>query len=273
VTDIDMRAVFRTGDSVSLRYTAQNIGWLPRVFRVPVMVDGKEVAADSWSLEAGEQMVRRVALAGSHAGWHQLWIGKSRRRFRVYDSAAGATVLDLDSAWKDRSGFGNDGALKDGLITLRASPSLNDLGRHLTMLLWVYPEKTKQGLTDIFTNGDNHVLQVVNDRQLTFFAGGWGRGDCTVDLPSDWEGHWHLIAGVCDDSGLKVYIDGVRRGSAPLEKTVHLSGADNVWMIGGNEEFPGQRIYKGRVRRPRIFQEALSDAEIGEIFKKESSNP
>ncbi|WP_431214237.1 hypothetical protein ACQ86N_05120 [Puia sp. P3] len=72
---------------------------------------------------------------------------------------------------------------------------------------------------------------------------------------------------------MKVYIDGVRRGFTPLEKTVHLSGGENVWMIGGNEEFPGQRIYKGKVRRPRIFQEALSDGEIGEIYQKESKNP
>jgi hypothetical protein len=141
------------------------------------------------------------------------------------------------------------------------------------MMLWVYPEANRRGLTDIFTNGDNHVLQVVDGRQLTFFAGGWGRGDCTVDLPSDWEGHWHLIAGVCDESGLKVYIDGVRRGSTPMEKSVHLYGGENTWMIGGNEEFPGQRLYKGKLRRPRIFQDALSDEAIGAIYQKETDNP
>jgi len=273
VEDLDMRAVFHIGDTVSANYTVQNTGWETRVFRLPLIVDDSVVGIDTMQLKPGQWSSRMVSWGGGTVGWHQLWIGKSRRRFRVYDSAASALVLDLDSAWKDGSGFGNDGVVTDGLVRLPGGYSLNDLGRRLTMLLWVYPEKTGRGLTDIFTNGDNHVLQVVDGRQLTFFAGGWGRGDCTVDLPADWEGRWHLIAGVCDDTGLRVYIDGLRRGAAPLEKTVHLSGGENVWIIGGNDEFPGQRIYKGRVRRPRIFQEALSDEEIGEIFKKESKNP
>jgi len=273
VGDLDMRVVVRSGDTVSVGYSAKNTGWENGSYRLPIIVDDSVVAIDTVALEAGEQKMRRISWAGATVGWHQLWIGKSVQRFRVYDSRMSALVLDLDSSWKDRSGFGNDGLVRDGLVRMPASPSLNDLGRRLTMLLWVRPEGVHGGLTDIFTNGDNHVLQVVDGRQLTFFAGGWGRGDCTVDLPPDWDGHWHLIAGVCDENGLKVYIDGVRRGVTPLEKGVHLYGGENTWMIGGNEEFPGQRLYRGKLRRPRIFQEALSDEEIGAIYQKETNNP
>jgi len=273
VTDLDMRVIVRVGDTVSVDYMAQNIGWLTRMFRVPVVVDGKPVEVDSMRLDAGQRVSRRVSWLGRGAGWHELRIGGCAQRFKVCGDASSALVVDLDSSLKDGSGFGNDGIVVDGLVRLPGSPSLNDLGQRLTMLLWVYPEANRRGLTDIFTNGDNHVLQVVDGRQLTFFAGGWGRGDCTVDLPSDWEGHWHLIAGVCDESGLKVYIDGVRRGSTPMEKSVHLYGGTRTWMIGGNEEFPGQRLYKGKLRRPRIYQDALSDEEIGTIYQKETNNP
>ncbi|WP_431214236.1 hypothetical protein ACQ86N_05115 [Puia sp. P3] len=176
VQELDMRAVFRIGDSVRLSFVAQNVGWNPGSFRVPVMVDGKPVAVDTMRLGAGERSSRRMSWRVGSRGWHQLWVGNSRRRFRVYDSAASALVLDLDGGWKDRSGFGNNGVVSDGLVRLPGSYSLNDLGRRLTMLLWVYPEKSGRGLTDIFTNGDNHVLQVVDGRQPTFFAGGWGRG-------------------------------------------------------------------------------------------------
>ncbi|MBS1603915.1 MAG: GH92 family glycosyl hydrolase, partial [Bacteroidetes bacterium] len=215
VGDPDMRVIVRMGDTVSVVYPVQNTGWKKDSYRLPIIVDDSVVAIDPVVLEAGEQKVRKISLAGARVGWHQLWIGKRVQRYRVCDSPGTALVLDLDSNWKDRSGFGNDGVVMDGLVRMPASPSLNDLGRRLTMVLWVCPEGRRRGLTDIFTNGDNHVLQVVDGRQLTFFAGGWGRGDCTVDLPSDWEGRWHLIAGVCDDSGLRVYIDGVRCGATP----------------------------------------------------------
>ena len=273
VGDLDMRVIVRVDDTVSVGYWAQNVGWLPGAFGVPVVVDGKQVAVDSMRLDAGQVTSRRISWVATGAGWHELRIGGRVQRFKVFSDDTPAVVLDLDSNWKDRSGFGNDGLVMDGLVRLPGSPSLTDLGRRLTMLLWVYPEGSRRGLTDIFTNGDNHVLQVVDGRQLTFFAGGWGRGDCTVDLPSDWEGRWHLIAGVCDESGLRVYIDGVRRGVTSLEKSVHLYGGENTWMIGGNEEFPGQRLYKGKLRRPRIFQDALSDEEIGAIYQKETNNP
>jgi hypothetical protein len=214
-----------------------------------------------------------------------LQVGGREERFRVYSVAEDAVVLDLDSVLQDRSGFGNNGMMvgervsapvrlgKGSYIRIAGSPSLGDMGERLTMLLWVYPEETHRGLVDIFTNGDSHVLQIVDGRQLTFFAGGWGRGDNTVDLPVDWVGHWHLITGVCGADGLRVYIDGAAKGFTPLEISVHLFGGDNSWIIGRNEEFPGQRIFTGHVRRPRIFQEALSGEDILSIYRKERNNP
>jgi len=138
----------------------------------------------------------------------------------------------------------------------------------LTMCVWVYPEAaTGQGLVDIFTNGDTHVLQIGGGGStLTFFAGGWGRGDCTVDLPANWLHHWHYLSGVCDTDGLTVYIDGQWRRHTPLEKGVHLFGGDNTWMLGRNEEFPGQRIFEGRVDRPMIVQEALDAGTIHALY-------
>jgi hypothetical protein len=141
------------------------------------------------------------------------------------------------------------------------------------MCVWVYPEAAKNGLVDIFTNGDTHVLQIGGGRTLTFFAGGWGRGDCTVDLPADWLRHWHLLTGVCDEGGLRLYIDGQLHGYTKLEKSVHLFGDGNTWMLGRNEEFPGERIFDGRVDRPRIYQEALPADVISRIYEQQKAQP
>jgi hypothetical protein len=129
------------------------------------------------------------------------------------------------------------------------------------MMVWVCPAEKGRGLVDIFTKGDNHVLQVKDGRTLTFFAGGWGRGDCTVDLPDDWIGHWHHLAGVCTGRELLLYIDGRLAGKAAVDGVVNLS-VTNKWVLGRNEEFPGERIFQGRVRDARVYGEALGEGDI-----------
>ena len=173
----------------------------------------------------------------------------------------------------DRSGWENIFHLtgRPRYLWLGPSRSLDDLGERLTMCVWIFPEASKNGLVDIFTNGDTHVLQIGGGRTLTFFAGGWGRGDCTVDLPADWLHHWHLLTGVCDEGGLRLYIDGQLRGETKLEKVVHLFGGGNTWMLGRNEEFPGERMFEGRVDRPRIYQEALPADVISRIYEQEKA--
>ncbi|HEY6901651.1 MAG TPA: GH92 family glycosyl hydrolase, partial [Puia sp.] len=273
VGSIDMRVVLKEGDRTSVRYSLQNTGWDTVIYRVPISIDGGLVGIDTVVLDAGEERSRSMTFIAGKSGAHVLKIGEREEWFKVYSSATDAIVLDLDSSRTDHSGFGNNAIAGDGYVHIPGSPSLNDLGERLTMMIWVRPEESKKGLVDIFTNGDNHVLQVVGGKQLSFFAGGWGRGDCTVDLPADWVGHWHLIAGVNEAGGLRVYIDGRPKGFTPLEKSVHLFGGDNTWMIGRNEEFPGQRIYKGAFKRPRIFAEALSAEDILTIYSRESNNP
>jgi hypothetical protein len=42
-------------------------------------------------------------------------------------------------------------------------------------------------------------------------------------------------------------------------------------MLGRNEEFPGERIFEGRVDRPRIYQEALPADVISRIYEQEKT--
>lgn len=261
-----------------VKYTLKNVGWETRVFRVPLLVDEVVAGVDSLSLEPGESRERSRIWKAKVAGWHEWRIGGRSERVRVYRQPKDAVVLD--GLLSDSSGWGNKVQLsgqveagergvrlgKDVYGWIAGSRSLDELGKRLTMAIWVYPMKREEGLVDVFTNGDEHVLQMTGGRTLTFFAGGWGRGDCTVDLPSDWLNHWHFITGVCDDDGLRLYIDGSLAGSTPLAGGEALHGGGSTWMIGRNEEFPGQRIFEGRVDRPMIVQEALDAAAIHALY-------
>jgi hypothetical protein len=123
----------------------------------------------------------------------------------------------------------------------------------------------------MLTKGDTHVLQMMNNKALTFFAGGWGRGDCTVNLPADWKQHWHHIAGVCNGNTLFVYIDGKLSGTSTVEGTVSLS-TPNKWQIGRNEEFPSERLFHGYMDNIKVYAQPLSASEITAIFNKERAS-
>jgi putative alpha-1,2-mannosidase len=157
---------------------------------------------------------------------------------------------------------------KDRYIQVPGSIPVDSLGETITMMLWVFPIGKNDGLVDLFTKGDYHVLQVAGNKQLTFFAGGWGRGECTAPLPANWFNNWHHIAGVCDGNYFKLYIDGVLKGITRLQDHINLS-APNKWTIGRNEEFPGQRIFDGYMDHIKIFAAPLSANEILAIVKKE----
>ncbi|HWK04266.1 MAG TPA: GH92 family glycosyl hydrolase [Puia sp.] len=157
---------------------------------------------------------------------------------------------------------------KDCYVEVSNSASLDSMGETLTMMAWVYPAEGGGDLVDLFAKGDNHVLQVVDNKSLSFFAGGWGRGDCTVDLPADWLGHWHHIAGVCEGNTLRLYIDGQQKGATRVEGRVNLSNTHR-WTLGRNEEFPLQRIFNGYIDKVKVFEAPLTGEEIKGIVDKE----
>jgi putative alpha-1,2-mannosidase len=181
----------------------------------------------------------------------------------------------------DRSGFDHHARVegkgfplfgKDCFVEIPNAAVLDSVGETLTMMAWVYPTEKGDDLVDIFTKGDNHVLQVSGNSRLSFFAGGWGRGDCTVDLPADWWGHWHHIAGVCEGSVLRVYIDGVEKGMSRVDGSVNLS-VSNRWVLGRNEEFPGQRVFHGYIDGVKVFSEPLTSGEIMHLFQSSGAPP
>jgi hypothetical protein len=205
------------------------------------------VGAEGWTPD-GSGFGNRAAVVGS-------MVGAAFAEASVGGGAAGHEGSERPA--------GGGGLLlgKKRYVIVPGSPSLDSMGETMTIMVRVYPATKSRGLVDIFTKGDNHVLQVKDGKTLTFFAGGWGRGDCTVDLPDDWIGHWHHLAGVCTGQVLLLYIDGRLAGRSVVDGVVNLSVA-NKWVVGRNEEFPGERIFEGRVCDARVYAAALGEGEI-----------
>ncbi|GGA91877.1 GH92 family glycosyl hydrolase [Puia dinghuensis] len=269
IKELAVRPLVRVGERQSGSYCVQNIDGVAHVYRIAVDTgEGRPVRTDTLTLQPGEK--RRVAVdwVVSSPGLREVRVGSQRVVFKVFRDAMGSLLLSLslqDSLMVDRSGYDNVarmvGSGGDRYVEVAPAPSLDTMGETITMAAWVYPVSPGEGLVDILTKGDHHVLQVQDNRRLSFFAGGWGRGDCTVDLPADWFGHWHHIAGVCTGDGLKVYIDGELKGRTRVAERVNLSVA-NRWVLGRNEEFPGERVFKGLLDKVQVWAEALNDGAI-----------
>jgi putative alpha-1,2-mannosidase len=279
------------GDRLYVSCAVQNIGGESFTFHVPASIDGVKVAEETVKLEPGEE--KEVSFAGHPVkeGLHTITIGDLKDYFKVFNRNKNSTVLDLemnrkkDDSLFDASGFNNHAHVtrmtsiqenvssneklnEDVLIDISPSHSLDVMGSTITMMAWLYTNDSSRALTDLLTKGDHHVLQVQSNK-LNFFAGGWGRGECSTDLPSDWTGKWHHIAGVCDGKRLMLYIDGVLKNSTILENEVNLS-AEGRWRMGRNEEFPGERIFSGYMDKIRIFSAPLSAQEILSLVEQEA---
>jgi hypothetical protein len=136
------------------------------------------------------------------------------------------------------------------------------------MMGWVKLSNADNYPVSIITQGDHNVIQLLNKNEIEFFAGGWGRGTCNVNLSSGFIDGWHHIAGVADGLLLKLYIDGKLMETVTPDNNASLFSKAN-WNLGRNEEFPGKRIFNGKMDGVKIFAVALSPNEIAEIVDKE----
>jgi putative alpha-1,2-mannosidase len=294
ISSLVIKPVIRSRESQSITFNVQNIDGEPHTFYIPVNINDSLMCTDTLSLQPGaiQQVAQLVPV--KRVGLQTLRVDNAAQKFKVCSSNLETALLDLSavaadgSVAMDSSGFGNDGTIirdperpsttlrtmktlrfnKDRYIQIPNALSVDSMGETITMLLWVFPIGKNDGLVDLFTKGDYHVLQVAGNKQLSFFAGGWGRGECQAPLPANWFNSWHHLAGVCDGNYLKVYIDGVLKGTTRLPDRINLS-APNKWTIGRNEEFPGQRIFDGYMDQIKIFAAPLSAEEIMGIVKEE----
>ena len=289
ISALSAKPMVRLHDVQYIAYQVQNIRGLKQMVTLKVNVNDSLVFTDTITLRPGEKKVMKHEFRALERGFQTIRIDSNQVRYKVYSNASESLILDLSSikfasdySIIDKSGFSNNGHVisiadntrtadaallfgKNCFVEMPRSASLDILDEQITMMAWVYPTGLNGGLTDIFTKGDTNVLQLSGGKSLTFFAGGWGRGDCTVDLPSDWLNHWHHIAGVCRGKSLFLYIDGILKGTTVTDKVANLS-VNNKWVLGRNDEFPSEREFQGYIHCAKVFQEALSGQEIGTIF-------
>jgi putative alpha-1,2-mannosidase len=295
ITGLVMKALIRKGQEQQISYNIKNLTGTDRLFTIPIRLNDSVIYTDHVQLAPGEKKVIVHHFKDENTGVNLLIMNDIKSVYKVFNDNAGSLLLDLsftkntnEQYFRDRSGFENNARViqtepiktgpmprvllgDDCFAEVKNAPSLDNMEQTITMMAWVHPNGEERGLVDMLTKGDTHVLQMTDNKTLTFFAGGWGRGDCTVKLPVNWKQQWHHIAGVCNGNTLSVYIDGKLSGTSVVEGPVNLSVA-NKWQIGRNEEFPSERIFHGYMDKIKVYAQPLSTTEIEGIFNKEKTD-
>jgi hypothetical protein len=195
----------------------------------------------------------------------------------------GAGALAIDASGHGRTGFLTGGpqwsdgpSLSfDGVDDRVEAGSFDVSGSALTLSAWIYPE----GLDNCSANDCRILSKSTGTAEddhyfmLSTIAGGGGArlrfrlktaGSTTTLIAGSGdlaENRWLHAAAVYDGSTMELFLDGVSVGSIPKSGALSQDPNVQVW-IGGNPTEPTSKPWRGRIDEVRIYERALSAAEL-----------
>lgn len=285
-SSLEIKSLLKPGEKQKISFSVKNIGGQQDSEEIKIIQNNKQVLAEKIRLNPGEEKQLAFSFDCGQDGSNTVQVDTLKSLYKVVANPMEALLTDLDFQYKtnafliDQSGFENNGILHgfDGkkpnfnlnetaFVEIENSPVFKALTNKITMMVWIKPSDKNLGQSSVITQGDFNVIQMTENRNIEFFAGGWGRGTCNASLEKPLTNEWHHIAGVCDGMTLKLYLDGNLIASTEVNKQADLKNNAN-WNIGQNEEFPGQRIFYGQADGIKIFASALSEKEIKTIVNQ-----
>ena len=280
--------IVKTSEVQQFSYLVKNIGSFIDTAITKVYINNALLQSDTVILEPGERSLQNNKIADLQSGIKTLRVDSLVASFKVFEDNIKATLLDIGFQQEnkefmpDSSGLSNHGIIvttdvrsynsndfnSSLYVEIKNNSSFSTLENEITLMGWIKPSKTNQHKMSIITQGDHNVVQLINNHEIEFFAGGWGRGICRTSLPPNFFGKWNHITAVANGLLLKIYINGKLMATTELNNYSPLA-SKSIWNLGRNVEFPGQRIFYGKIDDVKIFGVALSQIEINKIVKTE----
>ncbi|MFC5270244.1 LamG-like jellyroll fold domain-containing protein [Adhaeribacter terreus] len=154
--------------------------------------------------------------------------------------------------------------------TVPSSASLN-INNAITLAAWIKPEQSgsaqvilKKGLTG---DADGYELSLTSTRKILFrynqVSGGSDyKAQSSILHPTDGD-TWMHIAATFDGTTIKVYINGVLNKTETLSSPPAIASNNLPLAIGGQST--GNNLFKGAIDEPKIYNVALTSAEISSL--------
>lgn len=287
ISKLSFIPLLKENETQHFRFSAKNIGGSFDSTLVKIYLNNKLFKSVNVAVKPGETAIKEYNISDCKNGINTLKLDSLSGVFKVYTDNINTTMVDLQFKQKDKgilpdkSGFSNHGIVKttnfnstnfngfdeNSYVEIKNSPSFSILKNEITMMAWVKFSETKNYPVSIITQGDHNVIQL-NRNEIEFFVGGWGRGTCNVKITPDLFLGWHHLAGVAHGLSLRFYIDGKLMQTENLDNKASIA-SNTKWNLGRNEEFPGKRIFYGKMDGVKIFATALSQDEITKIVNEE----
>lgn len=192
-------------------------------------------------------------------------------------SGSFGTAPTWTSAGKVGGAYDFDG--NNDAIVLDDSESLNISG-NLTVSAWVYSEDNTAAMRIVSKHGPSlsgdlgWTFSTVNtNNRLIFRISSDGivyDGSVTTPTNSFFSNTWQHVVAKYDGSYLRVYVNGVRVGT-PQSYSNGINVASGPVVIGGDAFFSGS-FFNGIIDDVMIFDKALSDAQIRELYLSGAAN-
>ncbi|KOH46933.1 hypothetical protein NC99_03330 [Sunxiuqinia dokdonensis] len=206
----------------------------------------------------------------------------------LFEEPAGATVVDSQGS--------NDGTLMneelrvegvngDGLkLTGTGHINLgNSFGANvqdeLTLSAWIQPQSISTGYQGIIMHGgpntDTYALYIhPGNQSISFKTSGTTSAWTSIpNIASLWDGNWHHLAVSYDGSKKIIYLDGEILFTVDATGSIESGEGYNLLIGAGRDDENPTLLYEGLIDEVRIYNTALTDIEISELYNRVSVEP
>ena len=203
----------------------------------------------SWNGTSGEVLSEVGTLHGTAFG------GLSTDRFNPAKSGNPGTC-----------GYGEFDGIDD-YVQIADDPML-DLADQFTITTWIYPTKIpSSGLMTILSKDENYEFHVTPSGEINWW---WNDANSTIrDFDSSGANitanNWYHIAITYKDGEQVIYINSVNKGQSSYSGNLIVN---NDPLQIGQDQFQSSRYFKGFIDEVKIFDGALSSADIDVIYQE-----
>ncbi len=189
------------------------------------------------------------------------WADQSRAT-PIPGGTSASEITDAKGATGKCVGTVSNGILS-GYVAMKSDSKFSGLsgsGKAFTFEAKVKPVSAASNSV-LISKGDHQVALKTKSQGtgLEFFVydgSAWNAVSC--DLPSNWVGNWHQVAGVYNKGAIAIYID----GKLIAEDSVKDSINNSTQNVGIGYDGDTGRTFDGQIAYARIYSKALSASEV-----------